>query len=592
MKRSKEDRVKRRVILIAALITVGIGVASWRFATTSFGQLVEDVVYDSPAGQIKLPTKQGVAPANYQVAKLAYFTPSDVPFVGSLAGDTGNGFSDRYDFENLNAFSIPQAGSEVGDRDSLDPSNRVLIGGMLRNPNFRFVHIGRYPYVWRAGEAVDNTAASEVTVFTSIDHLFDPEIPGYGPNAANPPAGGLGGVVLEACEFTVWGTNDVAEAQRAATTPNYFGVGGTGVMPSNGKWVRASLKYLIADGYKDFNGVTPFTAQPAGTSPSPQEGEDFSSQWQFESPVKYIAVYANRTRDEKFYVADPTGKVPGNIARSDEAEIDGIGYIPATVQSGATISGRVINDQNGNGQVDADEEPLPGVLIRLVDVNGGQTSVTTDDLGTYSFTGLQSGSYRVVERNLPNYVDTGILPGPGNTAQGLNTIVVGLDPGEQSENNIFLDGLPPPTCTPACYNSIDVWLLFDGTRRQLYESIGGVGKIYLLTVDRYALSDAEIVDALLALDTPQQRLNAQYVVAQLNAGSYPLSVFNRASCFFNGPNMLVRLPGNPRVVDLMNQARMLYASNDLNKIDQLAINLEQINNITATRGIFCPLADP
>lgn len=584
--------MKRRAILIAVLIAVGIGVASWRFVSTSFGQLVQDVTYDSPAGRFTLPTKPGVATGNYQVAKLAYFTGSDVPNVGSLAGDTGNGFSDRYDFENLNAFSIPQAGSEIGDRDSLDPANRVLIGGMLKNPDFRFVHLGRYPYVWRAGEAVDNTAASEVTVFTSIDHLFDPEIPGYGPNAANPPAGGLGGVVLEACEFTVWGTNDPAEAQRAATTINYFGVGGTGVLPSSGKWVRGTLKYLIADGYKDFNGVSPLTPQPAGTTPSPQEGEDFSSQWEFSTPVKYIAVYANRTRDEKFYVADPTGKVPGNIARSDEAEIDGLGYVPVTLQSAGTISGRVVNDENGNGQVDSEESPLPGVLIRLIDANGGQTSATTDDTGAYAFTGLQSGTYRVVERNLPNYVDTGVLPGRGNTAQGFNTIVVGLDPAEVSDNNIFLDALPPPSCTPACYNSTDVWLLYDGLRRQLYDSIGGVGKIFLLSADRYALSDDEIVEALLAIDTPQQRLNAQYVVAQLNAASYPLSVFNRAACFFNGPNLLVRIPGNPRVVELMGQARTIYKSNDANKIDQLAVYLELINNITATRGIFCPLADP
>ncbi len=588
--------MKPRIIILLALITLGIGFSSWWFVTSTFGQQVQDVVYPSPAGQFTLPTKQGIADGNYEVAKLAYFTPSNVPIVGSLAGDTGNGFSDRYEFENLNAFNITQAGSEVGDRDSMDPRNQVLIGGMLKNPNFRFVHLGTLPYIWRAGDVGDNTHAKEVTVFTSIDHLFDPEIPGYGPNGANPPPGGLGNVVLEACEFTVWGTNDAAEAQRASQTPNFFGVGSTGVLPSNGKWFKATLKYLIADGYKDFNGVSPLTPQPAGTSPSPQEGDDFSSQWEFGTPVKYIAVYANRTRDAKFYVQDPSGKVPGSLAQSDEAEIDAVGYVPVVVPPGASILGRVINDTNANGQIDAGETTIPGVTVTLFDPNGAQTVAVTDPAGEYSFTNLSPGNYRVVETNLPDYLDSGILPGVGNTAQGLNTILASLDQGEKSEKNIFLDTLPPappaPTCVPACYNNLDVWFLYDGARQVVYNSIGGVGKIFLLSANRGALNDQEIVDALLAIDTPQQRLNAQYVAAQLNTFSYPLSIFNRANCFYNGPNVFVKIPGNPRMLDLMNQARNEYNSGDNAKIDQIANYLELINNVTATRGILCPLADP
>ncbi len=589
--------MKTRYGLFLALLVLGISLTSWWFASTTHGQLVQDVTYESPAGRFTLPTKPGVADGGYQAAALAYYFPSNVPNVGSLAGDTGNGFSDRYDFENLNAFGIEQAGSEIGDRDSLNPANQVLIGGMLRNPNFRFVHIGQYPYVWRAGQATDSVQTKEVTVFTSIDHIFDPEIPGYGPNRANPPAGGMGNVVLEACEFTVFGTNDPVEAELASRTPNYFGIGGTGTLPANGKWYRANLKYLIADGYKDFNGVSPLTPQPEGTSPSPQEGEDFSSQWEFSTGVKYIAVYANRTRDARFYVPDSTGKVAGNIARSDEAEIDGIGYIPFTPQAGSSISGRVINDVNGNGRIDTGENALPGVRVTLLNSAGGQiASLLTDQTGSYRFSQLAAGQYRVVETNLPNYLDTGIIAGAGNTTSGLNTIIAPLDAGEVSENNIFLDALPPgppsPTCVPACYNNIDVWLLYDGVREQLYRQIGGVDKIFLLSLNRGALSDQEILDALNAMETPRDRLNAQYVIAQLNTLSYPLSIFNRATCFFNGPNLMVKIPGNPRVLDLMNQARTEYATADTTRLNLLSNYLELINNVTATRGIFCPLADP
>ncbi|NBO63639.1 MAG: hypothetical protein EBU88_02090 [Acidobacteria bacterium] len=553
------------------------------------------MTYDSPAGQFTLPTKAGIADSGFQTAILTYFFASNVPQVGSLAGDTGNGFTDRYDFENLNAFGIQQAGSEIGDRDSLNPANQVLIGGLIKNPNFRFVHPGRYPFIWLVGQASDNMQTKEVTVFTSIDHLFDPEVPGYGPNRVNPPQGGLGNVVLEACEFTVYGTNDPVEAELASRSIDYFGVGGQGTLPSNGKWVRGSLKYLIADGYKDFNGVSPLGSQAATSATSPQEGEDFSSQWEFGSPVKYVAVYANRTRDSKFFVADQTGKVPGNIALSDEAEIDGVGYIPFSPASGATISGRVINDANANGRVDAGENGLQGVSIALL--NGGTTplaTVVTTQTGEYSFTGLAPGSYRVLQTNLPNYLDTGIIPGPGNTVTGLNTINAVLEAGELSENNIFLDGLPPTTttCVPACYNDAEVWLLYDRLRLQLYNRVGGVGSIFLLSANRGALSDQEIVDALSNMDTPQQKLNGQYVVIQLNTLSYPLSIYNRANCFFNGPNMMVRLPNNPRVIDIMSQARTAYNSGSVSLIRQVANQLELVNNITATRGIFCPLADP
>jgi hypothetical protein len=593
---SEEVGLKLRLLISLLFLLLGTSVLGWWLTSPTYGQLVQDIVYDSPAGQFTIPTKLGVADGNFSLAELAYYTPSNVINVGSLAGDSGNGFSDRYDFENLNAFSLPQAANEVGDRDSLNPLNQVLIGGMLRNPGFRFVHIGTYPFVWRTGSATDQTQTKEVTVFTSIDHVFDPEIPGYGPNAANPPPGGIGNVVLEACEFTVWGTNDVAEAELAGRTPNYFGVGGTGVAPNN-KWVQASLKYLIADGYKDYNGVSPLTPQPAGTSPSPQEGEDFSSQWEFQSPVKYVAVYANRTRDPKFYVPDAAGRIPGNLAQSDEAEIDAVGYIPFTPQVAGQIAGRVIHDRNGNGQVDAGEVGLPGVTVTLVNPGGGQLPLLTNQNGEFRFASLPAGQYQIVQTNLPNYVDTGILPGTGNTASGLNTIVVPLTQGRITEDNIFLDALPPTPpgnngCTPACYYSVDFWFLFDGLRQQLYQRIGGVNRIYLLTANRGALSDAEVVDALLAMDTPLQRLNAQYVAAQLNTFNYPLSIYNRATCFYNGPNNMVRMPGNPRVIDLMNQARSEFATATPRTLDQLAVYLEWINNITATTGIFCPLADP
>ncbi len=269
-----------------------------------------EVTYDSPVGQFKLPTVDttaGTLGTDYQLASFFFGVPKTGQPVGDLNGNTGNGFSDRYNFENLNAFNLAQAGSQIGDLDSLDPNNAIIgPGGRVINPGFRFVHFGDQPFIWSIGQDTDSQQARQVIVFPSIDHLLDPETPGYGPNAANPPPGGIGNIVLEAIEFTVWGTNDRAEAIRAAQTVNFFGLGGTGVLPSNGKWFRATLVKVFAEGFKNYNGISPFATRPAGSTPSPQEGDDFASCWEFRdqngnpTPVKYVAIYANNTRDARF----------------------------------------------------------------------------------------------------------------------------------------------------------------------------------------------------------------------------------------------------------------------------------------------------
>lgn len=577
-------------------------IISWRADVSTLGQDAPNITYQSPVGQFTLPTTTGTAGTlgiDYQLASLEFFFPSNVPQVGDLAGDTGNGFNDRYDFENLSAFNIPQAANLVGDLDSLDPANAILVGGRIINPGFRFVHVGLYPYVWRVGGANDNVLASEITAFTSIDHLFDPEVPGYGPRRMNPPPGGLGNAVLEAVEFTVFGTNDRAEAERAGNTIGFFGQGGTGVLP-NSSWFRATLTRVYTDGFKDYNGKSPLMSEPEGADPSPQEGDDFASQWQFRDgtgnpvQVKYVAVYANRTRDQKFFIPDSNGNIPGNLAQSNECEIDAIAYVPSSAPQLATISGRVIDDANANGRIDPDERPIPGVTITLTGGAAGDRTTTTDASGAYRFEQVLPGSYRVIETNLPGYIDTGVLPGDGNTAIDLNTIAANLTPGRVSIENNFLDTLPPVTgeCTPACFNNVDIWLLFDGARRAAYDSLGGVGGVFILSLNRGAMSDAEVVTALSGFDTPQQRLEAQFVAAQLNAAAYPRSIFNRASCFFNGPNVIVTIPGDPRFLDLLNQARSVFSGGDQLAIDRLARSLELINNVTATRGIICPFADP
>jgi len=594
--------LKPRVLLFIGLIAAGLAVFAWRANFLTFGQDAPNRTYNSTVGQITLPTAEttaGTLGNDYELARLAFGFASNVPQVGDLAGDTGNGFNDRYDFENLNAFSIGQAANNVGDLDSLDPRNAIQVGGRTVNPGFRFVHIGAQPFIWQVGEQNDLIATQEVTVFPSLDHLFDPEIPGYGPKGANPPPGGFGNILLEAAEFTVWGTNDRAEALIAAQTPGYFGRGGTGVAPNN-KWFRASLTKVFAEGFKDYNGLSPFAPGAGGTDPSLQEGDDFASHWQFRNDagaavaVKYVAVYANRTRDEKFYRADASGNIPGNLAQSNEAEIDAVGFKRFVIPPKAILSGRVIDDNNANGKIDAGEQPIPNVTIRLTSTTDNSFVETkTNANGEYLFTDIMPGPYRVTEFNLPNYVDTGVIPGPGKTVIDFNNISAPLAAGETSPENDFLDTIfPGDTCVPGCFNSVDMWLLYDSARQAVYDKSGGVGSIFILSLNRNAVSDEEVVTALFGMDTPKDRLGAQFVAAQLNALNFPKSVLNRATCFYNGPNVIVNIPGNPRLIELFSQARTTFATGTDLQVDQLSIYIELFNNITATRGIICPFADP
>ena len=87
-------------------------------------------------------------------------------------------------------------------------------------------------------------------------------------------------------------------------------------------------------------------------------------------------------------------------------------------------------------------------------------------------------------------------------------------------------------------------------------------------------------------------LNREFVATQLNIAAYPGSVFNRATCFYQGPNQILRIMGNPRVFDLLGQARAAYNGNDTRLIQELIAHLTNINSITSTTGIVCPFVDP
>src|SRR5207237_9848303 len=67
---------------------------------------------------------------------------------------------------------------------------------------------------------------------------------------------------------------------------------------------------------------------------------------------------------------------------------------PVTPETPNTVSGRVVNDLNGNGTPDADEPGLGGAVVTLVNsagvVLGSATSAPT---GEFTFAGVANGDF-------------------------------------------------------------------------------------------------------------------------------------------------------------------------------------------------------
>ncbi|EGK87700.1 DUF4347 domain-containing protein [Microcoleus vaginatus PCC 9802] len=103
---------------------------------------------------------------------------------------------------------------------------------------------------------------------------------------------------------------------------------------------------------------------------------------------------------------------------------------PPTPVPQSSISGLKFNDGNGNGTRDAEETGLSGWQIFL-DANGnnsldsGETTVTTNNSGNYSFNNLNPGTYNVREVQQTGWTQTTANPaavnlGSGESRSGIN----------------------------------------------------------------------------------------------------------------------------------------------------------------------------
>ncbi len=109
---------------------------------------------------------------------------------------------------------------------------------------------------------------------------------------------------------------------------------------------------------------------------------------------------------------------------------------------GATLSGQVHADTDGDCDWDPGEETLEGVVIRLIDSSGNEVARTTTDAdGRYTFSNIAPGDYSLVEEQPDGYFDGDAVPGSaGGTVDNPNTISkVTLTPGEDATDYDFCE---------------------------------------------------------------------------------------------------------------------------------------------------------
>ena len=154
------------------------------------------------------------------------------------------------------------------------------------------------------------------------------------------------------------------------------------------------------------------------------------------------------------YIVKETN-LPGYVDVSDVfgSPLDNI--INVTLPSGGNVTGRNFVDKrlgsiSGNVMEDLDNDDvgdvdLAGVNITLLDGSGNViASRLTDSDGNYVFSDLPAGTYSVVEKNLPGYLDVSDVE--GNPLD--NKILVVLSPGNNITGRDFVDRLPTLSPTP------------------------------------------------------------------------------------------------------------------------------------------------
>lgn len=148
----------------------------------------------------------------------------------------------------------------------------------------------------------------------------------------------------------------------------------------------------------------------------------------------------------------------------------------------AAIFGRVHVDLDEDCVLDANEETLAGVLIRLLDDSGTEVArTTTDSQGNYNFENLRPGNYTIVEEQPAGFFDGNATAGSsGGVAAGNRITDITLTAGEIAVGYDFCEQ-PPAEINGSVFNDRNGDCRFDaneigieGVRVELYDDAGNL----------------------------------------------------------------------------------------------------------------------
>jgi uncharacterized surface anchored protein len=252
----------------------------------------------------------------------------------------------------------------------------------------------------------------------------------------------------------------------------------------------------VASTLTDFTGAYSFTTLPPGTYRVVES-----------DPVDHTSVAAFGGANA--FPLDPNTiqvTVASGANASGNNFLDRLTVVSPTVGS---ISGLVARDLNGNNVIDGGDTALSGVTIQLYTQAGFFVAQTqTGAGGTYSFSNLPPGFYRVVEVDPPNHSSVAAFAGSNAFVLDANTIQVSVFTGVNSAGNNFLDRLAVVSPTTG---SISGSVIRDANGNNLIDS-GDVG-ISGATVQLWTALNVFITQTVTAA-------NGTFSFANLPPGTY------------------------------------------------------------------------
>ncbi len=267
---------------------------------------------------------------------------------------------------------------------------------------------------------------------------------------------------------------------------------GDGIQTAHNELVahgRSNAKHIIillTDGYVNAPGTNPY-GYAVGTSNTAKSGADIIYTIGLGSTVDASFLKTVATQASNYYYS-PTGSDLQNIYLQ-------ISAIECTSQT-SNVSGKIIQDQNGNGVYDQGELGFSGATIDIISTNASQpmrVAVTLSD-GSFNFSGVAPGDYLVCSEQQGSYTQTYPLLNNGcfsiSIIQGysVNELVFALTSGA------------PPTSGDSCNNisgiqtSIPLGLVSDGSGNCIPPGVTPTDLCSNISGNQFYIPDGMILD--------------------------------------------------------------------------------------------------